>query len=140
MLQKFDSLKNFSLISKKIIIFLTIIFKGIIGTFFEVLKVWILPKTIFQGYHEENTLIFYITWRLWLASKAVPGWSTKGVVTLPASTHSMFGHSSGPKSGSSLAFSAHGFQTTVSGKLYFCIRIFLPDTTFVIMCSCAVFL
>lgn len=26
----------------------------------------------------------------------------------------------------------------VSGKLYFCSRIFLPDTTFVIICSCGV--
>lgn len=127
------------------------------------------------------------TWRIWLASKAVPGKRITGVDTCPASTQSMFGYSSSPRSPISRAWSDHGFHITVemekmfrckveksiwwkssqiwkndfasiletiekclgkmknfienlpvSGKLYFCNFIFLPDTTLVIMCSCGV--
>ena len=81
----------------------------------------------------------HITCKIWLASKAVPGSNMTGLLTCPLSTHIMFGNSSSPKSGMSRAFSCQGFHTTVSGKLYFCTRIFLPDTTLVIMCSGCVF-
>lgn len=96
-----------------------------------------------------------ITWRICEASKAVPGRSSTGDETWPASTQTMLGYSSSPKSGVSRALSSHGFQITrrkfqmwtsvtvgsrvfdspVSGKLYFCSRIFRPETTFVMMCS-----
>ena len=54
----------------------------------------------------------YMTCSIWLASKTVPGGSTMGEVTCPASTHTMLGNSSSPKSGISFAFSSHGFHTT----------------------------
>lgn len=79
------------------------------------------------------------TCSIWLASKAVPGNSMTGLLTCPLSTHIMLGNSSSPKSGMSRAFSCQGFHTTVSGKLYFCTRIFLPETTFVMICSGCVF-
>lgn len=81
----------------------------------------------------------YMTCSIWLASKAVPGRRITGLDTCPDSTHTIFGYSSSPKSDISFAWSIHGFQITVSGKLYFWMRILRPDTTFVMMCSCGVF-
>lgn len=81
----------------------------------------------------------HITCNIWLASNAVPGIRMTGLETCPDSTHTIFGYSSSPKSESSLALWTHGFQITVSGKLYFWILILRPDTTFVMMCSCGVF-
>ena len=54
-----------------------------------------------------------ITWRICEASNAVPGSSSTGDETWPASTHTMLGYSSSPKSGVSRALSSHGFQMTV---------------------------
>lgn len=48
-----------------------------------------------------NTL--HMTCRIWLASKAVPGSRITGLETCPASTHTMLGYSSSPKSDISLA-------------------------------------
>lgn len=55
---------------------------------------------------------FTITWRICEASKAVPGRRSTGDDTWPASTQTMLGYSSSPKSGVSRALSNHGFQTT----------------------------
>ena len=76
-----------------------------------------------------------MTWRMRLASYAWPGSRVTGVDTCPGLTQIMFGCSSSPKSLSSFAFWSQGFQMIVSGRLYFCILIFRPDTTLVTMCS-----
>lgn len=55
---------------------------------------------------------FTMTCKIWEASKAVPGNNRTGDDTWPASTHTIFGYSSSPKSGVSRALSIHGFQIT----------------------------
>ena len=57
-------------------------------------------------------LAIHMTWRICVASKAVPGRRTTGAETWPDSTQIMLGYSSSPKSCISRAFSIHGFHTT----------------------------
>lgn len=62
---------------------------------------------------KEEAVKQNLTCSIWLASKAVPGSSIMGVATRPASTQTMLGNSSSPKSGISFANSDQGFQITV---------------------------
>ena len=61
--------------------------------------------------------IFHMTCKISDASNAVLGSRITGLDTWPASTQTIFGYSSSPKSWISLAFSTQGFQTTILDKL-----------------------